>query len=602
MSFPVDSRTRALWLFDERHDGVLPSDASGYIADDLAPGATNALPPVTETDVGAYGREFAAASLTGLEAEDTDDALQLGRNVSILCLLDLDVTAQNTAGAGTIVSLAERTVRLSMFWGTEAGGSVADTGVEFAWPATGEELLLCATREAVDGQLQVTYFVSGLSATSASTWGLSVGTGTGENVWVGVGYDGGYQQHLSGVLSYLEIVADAVTAEEFEWIWKRMSIDEPEAVAAIRRMVPPDVYSDEPSSAVQIELANEGRIFGLIRNYIRLQDEYFKPAKAFGERLETWEQITKLAPKPGDWIARRRARVGAFLEAQEGFSVPSVQQQLEEVFNLAAADIEILEYDNERTYDFATDPADYVQSDGAGTWTISGGVATFASATEGVWIGRGSAQAGALLWSLGSGDDCFLSAKVTIAGGTAVAAQGITLGRSINSEEWVSLTCTSSGGTTTIYRTVVAAGVSAAPVSLGNVGAATTVYLVMRHSLDGEMTLRFGTSFAAAVAATPATYSAGFTPDWGGLIGGLVAAGSIDADFDDVIIRTPQSDDRFHWYAYRDPALGGTYDLEGADQVVRRIKPAHTYARAIDAPAVLCDTAGAGCDRGPIGK
>jgi hypothetical protein len=56
------------------------------------------------------------------------------------------------------------------------------------------------------------------------------------------------------------------------------------------------------------------------------------------------------------------------------------------------------------------------------------------------------------------------------------------------------------------------------------------------------------------------------------------------------------------WYAFRDPALNGRPDMIGADRLVKKIKPAYTYAAAISSKRVICDDPRDGiCDLGPVG-
>jgi hypothetical protein len=92
-------------------------------------------------------------------------------------------------------------------------------------------------------------------------------------------------------------------------------------------------------------------------------------------------------------------------------------------------------------------------------------------------------------------------------------------------------------------------------------------------------------------------------PDYAGP--GATSAGAIvgalDARFDDFLARTPEGTRPFNWYAYRDPLLPGTPDIQGARALVRKMKPAHTHAAAITRLAVLCDSSETSCDREPLG-
>ena len=57
----VDPRARFLLELAEQQDSVLPSDASGYLADPTVPAGVT-RPPVTEGTITGFGRDFVRAS------------------------------------------------------------------------------------------------------------------------------------------------------------------------------------------------------------------------------------------------------------------------------------------------------------------------------------------------------------------------------------------------------------------------------------------------------------------------------------------------------------------------------------------------------------
>lgn len=91
---------------------------------------------------------------------------------------------------------------------------------------------------------------------------------------------------------------------------------------------------------------------------------------------------------------------------------------------------------------------------------------------------------------------------------------------------------------------------------------------------------------------------------WAGFyVRGLDAAlaTNVDVRFHEFQMREQRGRRAYRWYAYRDLGLGGAPNLEQAQALVVGVKPAHTYAAAISSLDVLCDDAGSGCDRGPLG-
>jgi hypothetical protein len=73
------------------------------------------------------------------------------------------------------------------------------------------------------------------------------------------------------------------------------------------------------------------------------------------------------------------------------------------------------------------------------------------------------------------------------------------------------------------------------------------------------------------------------------------------AYFDEFLTHAPEGKNTLHWYAYRDPLLPGSADMQGARITVQKMKPAHTVAAAVSRLIVICDDAETVCDREPIG-
>lgn len=57
----------------------------------------------------------------------------------------------------------------------------------------------------------------------------------------------------------------------------------------------------------------------------------------------------------------------------------------------------------------------------------------------------------------------------------------------------------------------------------------------------------------------------------------------------------------YRFFVYRDPALPGSYDIDGAQIIIDRMKPAHTEGFAIESVDFLCDDEFSLCDRDLLG-
>lgn len=57
----------------------------------------------------------------------------------------------------------------------------------------------------------------------------------------------------------------------------------------------------------------------------------------------------------------------------------------------------------------------------------------------------------------------------------------------------------------------------------------------------------------------------------------------------------------FRFFIYRDPTAPGTYDIDGAQDLVDTIKPSHTAGHVIESVDFLCDDPYSLCDRDLLG-
>lgn len=624
----VDSRTAAYWPIDEQADSVLPREASGQLDDLTVPGGITRPAVVTGTPSG-FGRDITRSPAAGFIVTDTDGDLRLVRNVTLIWVARLDIASladgnictliQRGRGGGSdpisfglrvvVVELATRLCRLEMFWQTAAGTNVVDAGAVFVWPLNAF-CLLAATRERIDDFLGVRYQLNAQSAEGEQDHTLDVGGAVSADVSIGMGMAAAaYQDHWDGTLDQGHVLDEAVCPEEFEFLWQQATIDQPGGVATVRGLLPPDVYSTDPDSNIQRELAVEGMALGYAKSLARRLRFFFLPDKAFGEVLAHWERLLGISPKPGESIAKRRARILGITNTARGYAVEDVQFELAEAFGLDAADVDILEFDNVESLDFASAPATGtipIQGNGD-AWAVASGVLQ-ARQTGGVDLrygGIGTPRAMQWLRTLSSGLEATVAAKIDIVSTTSDALGGLLLGRR-DTDDWVWIgTSEVVDGTVTLNWLKYKDGVLDSAVTQLATGVSDPLWVRATMLDDGTIDVRWGSSEANAKAAAPTNIAPGIgTPEWAGL--GVVAPGS-DAsvngsyDFDDFWTFTPNGDQRFCWFAYRDPGDPGVYDLERARLIIARVKPAHTTASATTALVAIAGDVVNPCGTTPTG-
>lgn len=57
----------------------------------------------------------------------------------------------------------------------------------------------------------------------------------------------------------------------------------------------------------------------------------------------------------------------------------------------------------------------------------------------------------------------------------------------------------------------------------------------------------------------------------------------------------------YQFFVYRDPGLGGTWDLPAAQRLIENMKPTHTRGTAIESIDFLCDDPESLTDRDLLG-
>lgn len=630
MAVPIDPRAVYMALFDEGYDDVMPQDATGNLVD-LVEDSTLTRPASTTVLTGAgHGRVFVASSTTGLEAEDTDDDLQLTGDMSIVLIASLDVTAQDTAGTGTIVWRGRDTeetpfglrltviddatdrVKLQMVWEDSSGTEVADGGVQFTWN-DGEEYLIAAIREKDDDAFTIRYVINRQAYTSTSAPAYDVGAASGSSLFVGCEPSGAsaYTNHFDGTLYYLAIFDEAVAVEEVFKTWDLLNEDGPRAVTALRGHLPPGPYdkADKDTSAIFAEIDIEASQHALFRNDLRDLSHFFMPGNAFGSRLEEWEAIAKKKPFPTDSIDTRQARLEQHFQRNDGYDLEGLRYQLAELLGYDADPtlLDLQTHSTTRTEDFSSAPTDVIITQGNGTIAVAAGVLDLDIAASSALFAGSFDDIPSHVWPLTASRDTFFGGKFTR--NASPTQDNVFIGFVVGSkqtQDWlfIGIVREASGYSVMHARWTRSGGWSGFPTVLENPFNNADVYFRIRHKGDGAYDVQWGTSDANAQAQTPTEISGPSDPLWAGVCLASDVSNNVTADysFDDWYTHEVEGVAPVTYYLYRDPADANEYDVEGAHARLQEIGPVHFEGYVIDELALECDDTDTGCDRQPMGS
>lgn len=624
-----DPTTATLFKLVESDVTIRPSDTTGNV-DDLTgdTGSTPALavPAVAQgllgnarlfgDDIGLIGSELVA------------DSTRLRRDCTIAVIAEYDIASSSVSDECVLVargvsgSAAERTLwglklvklgttlaRLHMLWEESGGAEATVTGRQVTIPSSGF-MLFWATRRWISAQEAIVrYGVNDQLLESVTCVDGDIDNGADGTLSIGCRGDGAgdYQDFFQGIIGQVWISDGVRSPEEMLAVYRRIAVHQLSGYRIVRSLTPPAIYSQNPESTIQRELMVFGDGLGKALAKVAELGEDTLPDRAWS-MLERWEAIAGLPPKYTDSYAVRRARLISFFSIVHGYSSSGVQTALAEVMDTAAANIEILNYTNEYTDDFATALADYWNEvDGGGTIAISAGELSIdiATATDGRWETseaphvRQSIDGDALDADPAEGLDVTVKiasrtlADTSFAG--LMAYDGIT-------RNLLVLGHYNNAATYELRWGLYSNGAWAWTV-IDNPAPALPTWLRMTFSGGTDWDLR-DSQVSADEVVTPTNVVGIETPTWVG-VGVITTAASPGGLsvmlFDDWRLYTPNGLRVFNWYAYRDTALSGTPDMPGARAIVRRMKPAETHACATETEGITCDDADSLCDCGPMG-
>ena len=610
---------------------MLPSDLAGGLKDMAGDAATTPalVRPVVADGLLGYARQFGDG--VGLvAAEETAGQTLLARDVTLEVLVNFDIASATGGNAiiqrGKGGSSAERILyglrldkysatqaELVMYW-HEVGSSVdVDVvGARFTIPA-GWLYLWAIRRWRSLTEVEVIFGINGNEVARVTETAGDIGDGTGGTTLVGCRYNTTgpvYEDFFEGKIDQIRVSNEARPVEELQHEFRRIMVLQGQGYEIIRSNLPPGaIYSDDPDSIIQRELAVEG---DALSEAMALAEELrngYSPETAWN-LLSRWESILKLPPSYDDLIETRRARVLGFLRKVHGSGLDAIALELEKAFDLAAASIEILEHSNEYTDDFSS-------ALGA-AWGLDSGDGAIAIDTEELKITLSSSDDGR--WETSKSQRAYQSldgdvqepdphagfdATVKVASYTIQndVMAGILVYDSM-SRDAMMLGYYRTGGATKLGYWVYADHTWSAFVELDAGPPATPQWLRVRYDGAGVYSVFYNGTGPNDTSNETEVAVGVQSPNFAGM--GVIeftgsCAGSVDVRFDDWRLFQPNGLAVFNWQAYRDPALGGTADMRGAQAVVDKVKPAHTFGAAVQSRVAVFDNPTSLFDRTPLG-
>lgn len=389
-----------------------PSDSLGNL-EDLGT-ETGIVAPGRVSTWAGFGRQFLQASTNGLVAPDrSSNGTLLLRDVTIQALLSLTLTG--ATGPQTLIArglndgtASERYaygleleqqagfagfVEARWFWQDSSGTIKTQAAGVFKHPGDGVEFMLTATRRwQSTSSVVVRYYVNDqlIAELTSSDGDISGGT-TGHTTLGARKASGTYGRYLNGVIDDLAVLDLELSLEEIRHTWRRLTEYQPGGIETFAGLMPPGArWYKNPGNDIGRKAKVVGELLGLVVAGAEEVRALSLPDAAPLERTQRWEGILDLTARPGDSLDVRRARNLGFLAREEAFDVPTIQQALSEPLDLAPSDVQILEFTNTVTDDFATSIASR-WFDGLGaTWSIvSGALQAFAaSGADLQWVDR----------------------------------------------------------------------------------------------------------------------------------------------------------------------------------------------------------------------
>ncbi len=622
--------------------GMPNGDDRGALLD-LFPVA-GALAPAREAGVCSVAAVFNPSVPNGIKAKDAvAGGTVLPRDMSVMAIMRWDISAQNSYGAagsvvarglGTggvesmpfaielhVIDAANRIGEVRFLWHTIAGVLKTESGGLFIVPA--EYFMMTATRRWISPtEVVLRYYINSSLLTEVSTPDGDIAASVDGTTTIGTRYTGAaFGRFLAGAIDELAILNYEVCREEIEATWLRVSVYQPDGYRQLRDLMPPGIpISDDPASRVQSDLTSMGIALGFADGQIENVRQNLMPDRAYGEVLRRWERITEQPRKQGDSLDKRRGRVVGHLRSRAGVSVDGIDIALADVLDCAPGDLEVIAFDNTITDAFATLAEERWKITNGGV-DVTGGKLRIqgANGTSYPWDGtsvrgglfallpaeapRGfnssafmggeifgslnpttlpaNSDAGFVLWSDTSKSMLFFGLR-NVAGSYKVGYQRYSGGIATDGS-WIVIATTSLAKHYLRIRSTSPQPVEGAGVQSFQLSYSTTDFAEA--------------SFATTTVAWLRSYQ------WAGFYHRSTAAlgSASDVRLADFAFRNTQGTRPFYFYVYRDPALGGSPDIAGANRILERMRHGYTFGRVITSKSLLAGDPASVVDGGPMG-
>ena len=613
----ADADTVILLPFDES-DGVRITDAAGTLED------MQGAPTVSSTGAWASAatRSFGAAANV-LSAQDrAGESSLLTRDVTVQAILasqsslytgilisrgDGTGATQYTSFAVELDCAATNNMNVRWSWQDTAGLAFTDTWRTFAFPP-GEAFLLTLTRRWVSStSVVMRYYVDDqLVAESTSTTGEIGGATTGTTT---VGGDTSGAQCPAIWLDALKVTSHEMSHEEIRATWKRLTQHQPNGVIGLRGQAPPGApWSQAAGSDIGSLIKAAGQAVGYAAAKTDELRETFLPSSAYRDTIARWERLVGLQVNTRVALGTRRQRVLARLQRENGYSPPKVREVLAAPFDLAEYDVELVEFSPTIEDGFATVEAERWRTEPPAAWAAGAGgdlgTLKLDVASADMRFEAAGHNPYHCRMSVDNDEDLIVQVKLRTywAALPSSAIVGLFLyNRVTNDALWFGVK--NDGGTRKLGYVLRKNNVLGTFQTITNPSTDVAYYLRLTRLTSGEFQFAWSTTSFASVT-TIIVSGLIENVQWAG-VGAMATTNptgsALTATFDDFLARITAGRRAFHWYAFRDTGLAGEPDMNFANRLLPTLKPAHTHAAAITSRSLLCDNAGSGCDRGPMG-
>lgn len=602
--------------------GVQLSDGIGN-AGDLRTGAGLSDPDIVDAWSGS-GRRFTGSGLVSHADRSAlgtlaqrDCTLQAIVAIHDFALLPQTIVARGTNdgpigdlvcyGLELVAGASPSRLGVRWFWQDSAGVYRHQTAGEFDAPEAGEFILITATRRwETSTRVVLRYYVADeLIAEVVSSDGDIAG-GTSGLLTIGARRSAGsWSRFLAGTIDELIGYDHEAPAAEVRHTWLTLDRYLEDGRIQVAAAMPPGMDLDAPNKATHKWITIAGQAMGLLHAYIEgLRSRYFA-GDCDEDQMTEWEFEYGILARPGDSLDIRAQRVNAVTAEPKGNALPTLQQIFAAPFDLPASDVDIVEMQNETIETWgAINPMIWQEHNG--TWSVSGGEL---AASVGAGIDhRWSSKSIAMLRSPLVGNSININATMVIKSATLAIGSfvGMALVELVN---WQGVAFGVRRDAAYGYRATVL-HMNGPVITVEDIGpAGAECHVRIRQPLPAAVLphspIEFGYCDTAIAAAANAYITRNVTAiDYPTSIGIMINAEAVSATVDQAVIGSMSWLDRngpdiFRWYAYRDPGLPGTPDMEGAERLARRLSPSFGSGHAVSSLSFSAGEPGTG--RVPMG-